>query len=64
MSEDPVTVTWEYTTIPSSPTRRFACTSDREEFHELVSDVPSTSTWFMTPHPGFDAADKDSFELL
>lgn len=59
-----VTVTWEYTTIPSSPVQRFACTSDREEFHELVSDVPSTSTWFMTPHPGFDAADRECFELL
>ncbi len=59
-----VTVTWEYTVIPSSPVARFACTSDREEFHELLSDVPSTSTWFMTPRPGFNAADRDAYELL
>ncbi|PPF20838.1 hypothetical protein C5B95_07170 [Rathayibacter sp. AY1A7] len=59
-----VTVTWEYSVIPSSPVQRFACTSDRDEFHELVSDIPSTSTWFMTPRPGFDASSRDAFELL
>jgi len=59
-----VTVTWEYSVIPSSALQRFACTSDRDEFHELVSDIPSTSTWFMTPRPGFDASSRDAFELL
>ncbi|ROQ54835.1 hypothetical protein EDF36_3305 [Rathayibacter sp. PhB152] len=59
-----VTVTWEYSVIPSSPVQRFACTSDRDEFHELVSDIPSTSTWFMTPRPGFNASSRDAFELL
>ena len=59
-----VTVTWEYTVIPNSPTARFVCTSDREEFHELLSEVPATSTWFMTPRPGFHAAERSSFELL
>lgn len=59
-----VTVTWEYTVIPSSPVARFACTSDRAEFHELLSDLPATSTWFMTPRPGFDASDRAAYELL
>lgn len=59
-----VTVTWEYTTVPNGPVQKFACTSDRDEFHELVSDVPSTSTWFMTPRPGFDASQRETFELL
>lgn len=59
-----VTVTWEYTAIPNSPTARFVCTSDREEFHDLLSELPATSTWFMTPRPGFDAAERSSFELL
>lgn len=59
-----VLVTWEYTVIPTSTIRRFACTSDRDEFHELVSDMPVTSTWFMTPRPGFVAREKQSFELL
>lgn len=59
-----VTVTWEYTLIPSSPVQRFACTSNRDEFHELLSEIPSTSTWFMTPRPGFNAADREAFELL
>lgn len=59
-----VTIEWEYTVAPSHPVQRFACVSDREEFRELVSDVPSTLTWYMTPRPGFDAASQDAFELL
>lgn len=30
-----VTVEWEYTTIPSSATRRFACVSNQDEYNEL-----------------------------
>lgn len=59
-----VTVQWEYTTTPSHAVQRFACVSDRDEFHELVTDVPATSTWFMTPRPGFKASSRDAFELL
>lgn len=59
-----VTVTWEYTVVPSHSVKKFACTSDRDEFHELVSDIPSTSTWFMTLRPGVNAGDRASFELL
>ncbi len=59
-----VTVTWEYSTVPMESSRRFACTSNRSEFHELVTDLPSTSAWFMTPHQGFDPASQLSFELL
>lgn len=58
-----VTVEWEYTVTPSHPVQRFACVSDRDEFHELVTDVPATSTWFMTPRPGFDATKREAFEL-
>lgn len=59
-----VLVQWEYTTVLSNPVKRFAVTSDREEFHDLVSDIPSTSTWFMTPRPGFDPSSQEAFELL
>jgi len=59
-----VTIQWEYTVTPSHPVQRFACVSDRAEFRDLVSDVPSTSTWFMTPRPGFDASNREAFELL
>lgn len=57
-------IEWEYTTTPSHPTARFACVSDIDEFHELIADAPATSTWFMTPRPGFDASKQESFELL
>lgn len=55
---------WEYTVVPSHPVARFACVSDRDEFYELTTDVPATSTWFMTPRPGFDASKRECFELL
>ncbi|MGK2348587.1 hypothetical protein [Actinomyces sp. W5033] len=59
-----VTVEWEYATIPSGPVRRFACVSDREEYRELLLDLPATSPWLMRPRPGMDAASKDAYELL
>ena len=59
-----VTVEWEYTTIPSSATRRFACVSDQDEYNELRQDVPATSTWFMAPRPGMDARRREAYELL
>ncbi len=59
-----VLVAWEYTVVPSHPVARFACVSDRDEFYELTRDVPATSTWFMTPRPGFDASKRECFELL
>jgi hypothetical protein len=59
-----VYVAWEYTTVPSHPVRRFACVSDRDEYYELTSDSPATSTWFMTPRPGMNASDRAAFELL
>ncbi|MGU3500900.1 hypothetical protein [Mycobacterium sp. C31M] len=59
-----VVVEWEYTTVPSGPVRRFACVSDRDEYHDLVLDAPATAAWFMTPRPGIDAADRRFYELL
>ena len=59
-----VTVEWEYTTVPSGTVRRFACTSDRAEYNELLLDVPATSPWLMTNRPGMDASSKESYELL
>ena len=59
-----VTVEWEYSTVPAGPIRRFACTSDRDEYNELREDIPATSTWFMTPRPGLDAANRECYELM
>ncbi len=59
-----VTVTWSYTVTPSHAVQRFACVSDKDEYHEFISDIPSTATWFMTPRPGFDASQRDAFELV
>ncbi len=59
-----VVVQWDYTTVPAHDVHRFACVSDRDEFQELVRDTPYTSTWFLTPRPGFDARSRASFEVL
>jgi hypothetical protein len=59
-----VTVQWEYSVTPSAAIQKFASTSDLDEFHELIEDVPATSTWFMTPRPGFQANSREAFELL
>ncbi|MDR1237009.1 MAG: hypothetical protein LBK28_02085 [Propionibacteriaceae bacterium] len=59
-----VVVTWEYTLIPHQRVRRFACTSDRDEFHELLSEAPGTSVWFLAARPGISAGDRNCFELV
>lgn len=57
-------ISWEYSTCPAHDIRRFACVSDREEYYDLVSDLPATSTWYMPPRTGVDASARSSFELL
>lgn len=59
-----VLVEWQYTTVPSHQVRRFAAVSDQAEYDELVTEVPATSTWFMTSGPGLDPRTRESFELL
>ena len=59
-----VTVEWEYTTVPSSATRRFACVSDQDEYNELLTDTPATAAWLLQNRPGVDAASRGSYELL
>ena len=59
-----VTVEWEYTTVPCSATRRFACVSDQDEYNELLADTPATAAWLLQNRPGVDAASRSSYELL
>ena len=59
-----VTVEWEYTTVPSSATRRFACVSDQDEYNELLADTPATAAWLLQNRPGVDAASRSSYQLL
>lgn len=59
-----VTVEWEYTTVPSGVVRRFACVADRDEYNDLLLDIPATSPWLMVPRPGMDASKREFYELL
>ena len=59
-----VTVEWDYTTVPSSATRRFACVSDQDEYNELLADTPATAAWLLQNRPGVDAASRSSYQLL
>lgn len=59
-----LTVEWTYTTVPSGSVRRFACVSDRNDYQELLLDVPTTSPWLMQNRPGRDPSSRRSYELL
>lgn len=59
-----VTVEWEYTTVLSGPTRRFICTSDRDEYNEARAEAPSTQAWLMAQRPGMDASSESSYALI
>lgn len=59
-----VLVTWDYTLVPSHQIQKFACVSNRDEFRELLSDVPATSTWYLSPNTGMQPNDQAAYELL
>lgn len=58
-----VTVRWEYTVVPAHAQRRFLCTSDRDEYSESANARGDTTSWFMSPASGLDAAAIEAFEL-
>lgn len=57
------TVTWEYTVVPTTQVRRFACVGDRADYRELIQD-PTTSVWYVNPRHGAEAKSKAAFELV
>jgi hypothetical protein len=59
-----VTVRQEYTTVPTSQTRRFASVSDQEEYRELSQDGAANFVWFTNPSSGVDAGSTEAFELV
>jgi hypothetical protein len=59
-----VTMRWEYSLIPTYPTRRFVCTSDLREFRELTVDKAGTSVWYIPASAGAKADSEAVFELL
>lgn len=59
-----ITIRHEYTTVPSTQTRRFASVSDRDEYRELAQDGASTFVWFTNPSSGVDAGSTEAFELV
>lgn len=57
------TVSWEYSTIPTTQMRRFTCVDDRADYRELTED-PTTSVWYLNPRHGITPGAKESFELV
>jgi len=57
------TVTWEYTTVPTTQLRRFACVDDRADYRELVQDQ-TASVWYVNPRHGVQPGSKQAFELV
>ncbi|MEV4058403.1 hypothetical protein AB0J55_44960 [Amycolatopsis sp. NPDC049688] len=58
------TVRWEYKARPPSPTMRFACVSDLDEYRELLRDSTVASAWHFDTSAGLDAADPEVFTLV
>ncbi|SDI90353.1 hypothetical protein SAMN05444157_0723 [Frankineae bacterium MT45] len=59
-----VTMRWEYKLKPVHTTRRFVCTSDLAEFHDLDADDAGTSVWYFQPKGDITAEQKEAYELL
>ncbi|HXC76150.1 MAG TPA: hypothetical protein VNU19_03785 [Candidatus Acidoferrum sp.] len=58
------TVRWEYSLVPTYPTRRFVCLSSLAEYRELSQDSAANSAWYVGARTGMDASSKDTFELM
>lgn len=58
------TLRWEYRVVPTSPTMRFACVSDPNEYRDLLRDQATASAWYFDPSASVDAASRDAFELV
>jgi hypothetical protein len=58
------TIRREYRAKPAETTRRFACTSDPDEYRELLLDPTNTEAWYFEPVAGLDAAAPEAFQLL
>ncbi|SDN38619.1 hypothetical protein [Geodermatophilus sp. DSM 45219] len=57
------TVAWEYTVVPTTQVRRFACVDDRADYRELAQD-PTTSVWYVNPVHGIKPGSREAFELV
>jgi hypothetical protein len=58
------TTRWEYKVRPASPTMRFACVSDSDEYRELLRDPTAASVWYFGQSAALDAADPEVFTLV
>ncbi|MCA1705793.1 MAG: hypothetical protein LC808_22020, partial [Actinobacteria bacterium] len=50
--------------VPASPTLRFACVSDPDEYRELLRDQTTTAAWYYDRSASIDAASREAFELV
>jgi hypothetical protein len=58
------TLRWEYRLVPATPTMRFACVSDANEYRDLLRDHATTSAWYFDRSAPVDAASRDAYELV
>lgn len=57
------TFRYDFRATHISPTMRFACVTDLDEYRELQADPGMTEVWYFQPKPGFDGSSPDIFEL-
>ena len=58
------TVRTNYRVLPLSPTVRFACVSDTDEYRELLRDPSSTLVPHFQPKIGLDGASEQAFRRV
>lgn len=58
------TIRWEYRVRPATPTVRFACVADRDEYRELLRDPTIVCVWYFGRPSGIDAASPEAFALV
>lgn len=58
------TIRWEYRIRPATPTVRFACVADMNEYRDLLRDPTIVSAWYFGWPTDMDAASRDAFERV
>ncbi|MEQ3551769.1 hypothetical protein WIS52_14945 [Pseudonocardia nematodicida] len=58
------TMRWEYSVVPSTNVRRFACVEGGREYRDLLQEPASTFAWRFTPVNGLRADQPEAFELV
>lgn len=58
------TIAWEYRTAAIQKVMRFACTSDLDEYAELLRDPTTSNVWYFQATTELTGASKEAYDLV